>query len=226
MILWFYDSLIAFIRPSCFSSGPLILSLQDTYSHNCTPCKQEMIEWSQDSCWNTSLAPALRLFRTLGIFTNCGNISAGVIRHIFLYLPGCLAFCNGSSKPGLWLRRVKLKCCILRSSQPHEEITFLSLFILSSLLLWLNGNSFWVHLTTSLILWKERRWWDEPWGTWFISFTFGVSSGILELFQLPPLIFSSWCCCSKGQVLCLRRGAHRHLGFLRTLATCATLLKF
>lgn len=30
-----------------------------------------------------------------------------------------------------------------KHSQPHEEITFLSLVILSSLLLWLNGNFFW-----------------------------------------------------------------------------------
>lgn len=92
---------IASNRLSCFSLGLLILSLQDVYSCSHTPCKQEMVEWSQDSYWNTSLAPARRLFRTLGIFTNCSNISAEVIRHAFLSLPRCLAFCNGRSKPGL-----------------------------------------------------------------------------------------------------------------------------
>lgn len=86
---------------SYFSLGLLILSLQDVYSCSHTPCKQEMVEWSQDSYWNTSLALALRLFRTLGIFTNRSNISVEVIRHAFLSLPRCLAFCSGRSKPGL-----------------------------------------------------------------------------------------------------------------------------
>lgn len=63
--------------------------------------------------WNTSLAPALRLFRTWGIFTNCDNISAEV--QTCISISGCLSFCNGKNKPGVWLRRVKLRCCFLRS---------------------------------------------------------------------------------------------------------------
>lgn len=156
-ILEHYTTKKAGLPPSgsaaCFSSGPLILSLQDGYSCSHTPCKQEMVEWSQDSC----LAPALRLFRTLGIFTSCGNISAEVARRVSVssWMSGILQWEEQA-------RTVTEKSQIEmlhseKHSQPHEEITFLSLVILSSLLLWLNGNFFGVHLTTLLILWKEQR---------------------------------------------------------------------
>lgn len=102
--------------------------------------------------WNSSLAPALRLFRTWGTFTNSNNISAEVTTCISIsaWMPGILQW---EEQARTVTEKSHMEVLLSqKQTQPHEEMTFLNLFIISSLLLWVNENFFGVHLTTPLIL--------------------------------------------------------------------------